>query len=349
MSTTQPSESSLVFISYSSRDRAVADSVRSHLQSHDITCWMAPHDILGGSDWTTAIVDAIDASQALLLLLSEASNVSDEVKREVGRASHRGVPIVPFFIESVVLSKHMEYFLATTHWLGADARHVELRMAHLVDTVRGLLKGPASAAAHAARASGGTAAPSPTAAHASTTPLPAEILRLERLFLDATRPFLRFPPADERPGKGPRPTLAAGAALVVGGLGVLFNLQSLIGVVVPGTGPESFVYVMFPLVRLISLPAVLASGVGNVGLLAGGHRMLSGSADGIGITAAAARWLALVLGTWLIATVLVTLMTGPETMRGAVLNGTLSTAMLAAVQIAVVWKLASMASASATA
>ena len=56
-------------------------------------------------------------------LLSQASNRSDDVKREVGRASSKGVPIVPFFIENITLSKHLEYFLATTHWLGADTRH----------------------------------------------------------------------------------------------------------------------------------------------------------------------------------------------------------------------------------
>ena len=342
-----------VFISYSSADRAVADEVRGHLQSNGVTCWMAPHDILGGSDWASAIIEAIDGSRALLLVLSEQSNRSAEVKREVGRASQRGVPIVPFFIEHVTLSKHMEYFLATTHWLGADSRHVELRMAHLLDTVQSLLHGPSASgafripsqpivtsdvppAARAARA----AAPS---ADPAANPLTAEIWKVQTSFLDALRPLLRFPLEDRRERPGAKPMLATIVTLIVGGLGVLFNLQTLIGVVAPGFGPETFVYALFPMIRFIALFAVVASAAGNLGLLAGGYRMLHGVHDGAAVTLASARWLATVLAAWFVLTMLFAMTTGPEGVRGPVIGATFTTAMIAAIQIAAVWKLASAA------
>jgi len=342
-----------VFISYSSRDRATADAVRSHLQSNGIACWMAPDDIIGGSDWAVAIIEAIDQSQALLLILSQASNHSDDVKREVGRASHKGVPIVPFFIENVTLSKHMEYFLATTHWLGADTRHVELRMAHLLDTVRSLLRAPGSAAtrarsdstsasadaeAHPDSAAPG-AAPASVAAALSPDKLSGDVGRFETSFLTALRPILRFPAEDPAVTEGAKTLLAAIAALAISALGVLFNLQGVFGALLPGATPESFVYSMFPMVRLTAIVASVASLAGNLGLVVGGHRMYAGTADGSGITMAAVRWLAMVLGGWFVLSMLFTLTTGPSPVRGAVVGATLTTAFIAAIQIGIVWKL----------
>ncbi len=351
-----------VFVSYASADREVADQARDHLQANGVACWMAPHDIVGGSDWASAIVEAIDSSRALLLVLSERSNRSAEVKREVGRASHRGIPIVPFFIEQVTLSKHMEYYLATTHWLGADSRHVELRMGHLLDTVQHLLNSPPATGAYRlvpTPATGGAGAtpdasagnagasqqagPSGAAAAPRAAAPASDIWTLQTSLLDTLRPLLRFPQEDRRPRSGAKPMLAAIATLIVGGLGVLFNLQTLIGIVAPGFGPETFVYALFPMIRFVSLFATVASAAGNLGLLAGGYRMLNGLTDGPPITLAAARWLALVLVIWFCVTMLFAMTTGPEGVRGPVIGGTFTTAILAALQIGVVWKLATSA------
>ena len=52
-----------VFISYSSKDKAVADAVCAGLEGRGIACWMAPRDIVPGVDWGAAIIDAIGADQ----------------------------------------------------------------------------------------------------------------------------------------------------------------------------------------------------------------------------------------------------------------------------------------------
>jgi hypothetical protein len=329
-----------VFISYSSKDRVIADAVREHLQGNGITCWMAPHSLLAGTDWAAAIIDAIDESQALLLILSEASNVSDDVKKEVGRASAKGVAIVPFFIENVRLTRHMEYFLGTTHWLGADSRHIELRMAHLLETVRGLLREPGP---DAITAPAGIPIPAPPRAEPTAAPaagrLTGEVARHETTILNALRPFLRFPPEDPALGRA-RPMGAAIAALVVGGLGILFCLQGFFSALFPGMTPESYVFTMFPMLRITTAGSAIASGAGNLGLLVGGHRMFAGTADGPAITMAAVRWMAVVAVVWFGLT-LVSLMGGPAPVRGPIMNATLTTAFLAAIQIGIVWKLAS--------
>jgi hypothetical protein len=276
--------------------------------------------------------------------LSQASNVSEDVKKEVGRASSTRVPIVPFFIENVELSRHMEYFLSTTHWLGADSRHIELRMAHLLDTVRGLLGDPGASGAQRVPVPPPPRAPEPAAPprSQSTEKQTGDLANYETAFLTQLRPILRFPAEDATVAQGAKPMGAAIAALVVGGLGLLFSLQGFVGALVPGATPEAYVFAMFPMIRLTAIGAGVASVAGNLGLLVGGHRMSLGTADGPGITMAAVRWQTLVLAAWFLLTLVFTV-TGPAPVRGAIVNATLTTAFLAAVQMFIVWKLTSAA------
>lgn len=44
-----------VFLSYSSMDKQIADSVCSILEQNHIKCWIAPRDILSGKNWGEAI------------------------------------------------------------------------------------------------------------------------------------------------------------------------------------------------------------------------------------------------------------------------------------------------------
>lgn len=124
-----------VFISYSSRDKGIADAICASLENAKIRCWIAPRDVLPGKEWGEAIVDAISASKVMVLIFSEASNNSQQVLREVERAVNKNVVIVPFRIEPVVPTKSMEYFLYSTHWLDALTPDVEKHIDILVDTV----------------------------------------------------------------------------------------------------------------------------------------------------------------------------------------------------------------------
>ncbi|MDQ2800847.1 MAG: toll/interleukin-1 receptor domain-containing protein [Armatimonadota bacterium] len=128
-----------VFISYSTLDKPTADAVCAALESHSIRCWVAPRDITPGQDWSDAIIDAIGDCRVCLLILSAASNQSDQVKREVQNAVSEAKPILPFRIEDVALSKHMRYFIGTPHWLDAMTPPMERHLQKMVETVTGLI------------------------------------------------------------------------------------------------------------------------------------------------------------------------------------------------------------------
>ena len=128
-----------VFISYSNKDKLTADAVCAALEANGIRCWIAPRDILPGSDWGEAIIDAIHACRAMLLVFSSNSNASPQIKREVERSVNAGIPVVPFRIEDVMPSKTLEYFISTQHWLDALTPPMEQHLHYLVNTMRAIL------------------------------------------------------------------------------------------------------------------------------------------------------------------------------------------------------------------
>ncbi len=50
-----------VFISYSTKDKSIADAICSILESTQIRCWIAPRDITPGVPFAEAIIDNIKA------------------------------------------------------------------------------------------------------------------------------------------------------------------------------------------------------------------------------------------------------------------------------------------------
>jgi TIR domain len=128
-----------IFISYSSKDKAVADAVCAILEARGVRCWIAPRDVLPGKEWGDALIDAINESRAMVLVFSANANRSGQIKREVNHAVEKGVAIVPLRIEDVTPSDAMEYYLDVTHWLDALTPPIEDHLQALADKVQQLL------------------------------------------------------------------------------------------------------------------------------------------------------------------------------------------------------------------
>ena len=101
-----------VFISYSTRDRAVADPICHGIEAAGVRCWMAPRDIPPGSNWASEIMCALEACSIVVLICSAASNRSKHVLREIERALDKDKEIIQVRIEDVTLSKAMELLRA---------------------------------------------------------------------------------------------------------------------------------------------------------------------------------------------------------------------------------------------
>jgi hypothetical protein len=108
-----------LFVSYSQPDREAAFALVQRLEARGISVWIAPRDVSPAADWAAEIIDAISSARLMVLVFSGSSNDSSQVRREVERAVHKQLPILPFRIEDVLPSKSLEYFLSTQHWMDA--------------------------------------------------------------------------------------------------------------------------------------------------------------------------------------------------------------------------------------
>jgi hypothetical protein len=142
-----------VFVSYSQPDRDSAFELVAWVESHGIDCWIAPRDISPAADWAAEIIDAIAVARVMVLVFSASTNNSPQVRREVERAVHKQVSVLPFRVEDVLPSRSLEYFLSTQHWLDAFPPPREPHYARLCTHLGALLAaapaGPATAATRA--------------------------------------------------------------------------------------------------------------------------------------------------------------------------------------------------------
>ena len=128
-----------VFVSYSVKDKATADAICASLEANGIRVWIAPRDVMPGSDWGESIIDAIHVSKVMILVFSANSNASPQIKREIERAVNKGVTVVPFRIDDVLPSKTLEYFISTQHWLDAFTPPLEKHLDNLVGILRSII------------------------------------------------------------------------------------------------------------------------------------------------------------------------------------------------------------------
>jgi hypothetical protein len=130
-----------VFISYSSKDKPIADAICANIEASGIRCWIAPRDIAPGEDWPTAITRAISQSRIMVLVFSSSSNSSDDVGREIILAANSKLVIIPFKIENVEPEPGKQYYLARTHWLDAINPPTQGQINILIERVRALIPG----------------------------------------------------------------------------------------------------------------------------------------------------------------------------------------------------------------
>ncbi len=101
-----------VFISYSTVNANQAQAMRNLLNSQGISTWMAPGDIPVGKEYAEVITDAVENCSCLVLILSQATQESKWVSREIERAVNYGKTIIPIQIESVSLNGKFELYIS---------------------------------------------------------------------------------------------------------------------------------------------------------------------------------------------------------------------------------------------
>jgi hypothetical protein len=95
-----------VFISHASADQQLAEDLATELQKAGINAWDAYRSLFPGDNWALEIGKALEASDVMLVLLTQNSHRSQTIKRDVQYAltsgNYRG-RVLPILIDFVPL------------------------------------------------------------------------------------------------------------------------------------------------------------------------------------------------------------------------------------------------------
>ena len=121
-----------VFISYSSKDKPVADAVCAGLEARGCAAGSRRATSCRAPSGAPRIIDAITGSKVMVLIFSAHANSSPQIKREVERAVAKGVKLVPFRIEDVAARQdarvlHLDAALARRAHAAARRAHRQAR------------------------------------------------------------------------------------------------------------------------------------------------------------------------------------------------------------------------------
>jgi len=202
-----------VFISYASHDAATATTVVEALERNGVACWIAPRDVTPGAFYADEIVHAIDASKAIVLVLSQSATDSQHVLREVEHAVSKRHPVVSFRVDQAPLPAGLGYFLNTSQWLDASGGDIVRSMPKLIAAVRVAIQAPVVTPGPAPTPRG--PAPSPSARPAKHTAIIVASLiglviagfEVDRLWVSSRRAASSSLPTTAVPAPAPAPAL----------------------------------------------------------------------------------------------------------------------------------------------
>ncbi|HET7036646.1 MAG TPA: AAA family ATPase, partial [Thermomicrobiaceae bacterium] len=106
-----------LFVSYASRDRERVLPVVERLEAAGVTTWVDREGIHGGANYALEIAEAIEHAEALLLMCSDASLASRNVKQELALAWRFEKPYLPLLLDPVEIPKDVAYWLEGAQWI----------------------------------------------------------------------------------------------------------------------------------------------------------------------------------------------------------------------------------------
>jgi hypothetical protein len=142
-----------IFISYSSKDQDIAETIYRALEARGQDCWIACRDVRPGENYQEAIVRALRVAKVMLLVFTSNANNSDEIKKELVLAGRHRVTVVPVRVEDVVPNDAFTYELATRQWIDLFKdweRQIDILATRLGDIVESAKPGESGAQAAAA-------------------------------------------------------------------------------------------------------------------------------------------------------------------------------------------------------
>jgi hypothetical protein len=129
-----------VFTSYSRRDTETVDTIAGKLSQAGMNIWIDREAIKAGNSWRVQIVRAIDTCDAFVLMLSNNSAASDNVRKEIDLAQDSGRVIFAMLLEPVKLPAEIRYQLAGLQFIDIQMLGFDKGVNELIEVLKQHLK-----------------------------------------------------------------------------------------------------------------------------------------------------------------------------------------------------------------
>jgi WD40 repeat protein len=130
-----------VFVSYSLKNRLIADALIADLRKNGLRSWIDRRNLLPSEEWRQALRRGVATSGTFLFLVSRTSASSPNCLEELGWAEDLGKRVVPVMIEAIpytelpqIVSKRQ--FISVAVQEGADPPLAEADVARIVDSLQ---------------------------------------------------------------------------------------------------------------------------------------------------------------------------------------------------------------------
>ncbi len=126
----------MAFISFSSKDKNIADNLCAKLEAHGIPVWYSARNLTSG-DYASAIAEAIIQSTYFIVIISKNSMTSQHVLNEIDLAFKQlpdNIKFKPLRIDDQNFAPAFDYYLSRQHWMDAFLPPLELRLTEFVET-----------------------------------------------------------------------------------------------------------------------------------------------------------------------------------------------------------------------
>ena len=130
-------EKKLVFISYSSKQAALADHICQYLETAGIPCWIAPRNIAAGSNYTADIPNAITQCEYFLLVMTEDAQNSHWIEKELVDAENKHKKLIPFIAQTFPMNEKFNFLLQCNHWRNGS-EHPDAALDQIIRMIKSL-------------------------------------------------------------------------------------------------------------------------------------------------------------------------------------------------------------------
>jgi serine/threonine protein kinase len=128
----------MVFVSCATEDEVVGEAVRASLESNGLKCFLPGPGVALGQSSANPFSEALREAKLFLLILSQQSNRSSQVRQQLETAAHFQLPLVTFRVEPVQPADALSYFLWEKHCVDGFDGPLDAHIPDLLQQIKAL-------------------------------------------------------------------------------------------------------------------------------------------------------------------------------------------------------------------